>query len=78
MSKVLIRNGQIISMTSEQPEILESDILIEGNEIVSIANNILAEGVDKTIDARGKVVMPGLVNWLLNSLFAMTGMRGCL
>lgn len=62
MSKLLIRSGQIISMTSEQPEILESDILIEGNKIVSIDNNISAEGVDRTIDARGKVIIPGLVN----------------
>lgn len=40
----------------------KSDILIESNEVAEISSKINVTGVDKVIDATGKILMPGLVN----------------
>lgn len=60
--KILIKNANLISMSSKRPQIEEKmDILIEDNKIAKIDSNIQQE-VQKIIDATGKVVMPGLIN----------------
>ena len=66
--KILIRHGNLISVNPER-ELYEEDvdILIEDNKIKAIGKNLekenlKAETADKVIDARGKVVMPGLIN----------------
>lgn len=60
--KILIKNANLISMSSKRPQIEEKmDILIEDNKIAKIDKNI-SEEVEKVIDATGKVVMPGLIN----------------
>ena len=61
--KILIKNGTLISMDEKRDKIEENiDILIEGSKICEIGNNLSNENIDKTIDATGKIVMPGLVN----------------
>ena len=60
--KILIKNANLISMSSKRPQIEEKmDILIEDNKIAKIDSEIQQE-VQKIIDATGKVVMPGLIN----------------
>src|SRR6478736_1430772 len=54
---ILIKNGRIITATDDYT----ADILIEGETIAAIGNNITAEA-DTTIDASGKLVMPGGVD----------------
>lgn len=59
---ILIKNARLISMDEERPQIEEDiDILIKDKEIKRIDRNI-EEYVDKIVDAKGKVVMPGLIN----------------
>lgn len=74
MEKVLIKNGLVLSMASCSPDVLRSDILIEGSRISKIGQNLPPEGVGKVIDAGGGVVMPGLIN--CHSHAAMALFRG--
>ena len=62
MSKILIKNANLISMC-EHKEIIEKniDILIDESKISMISKKI-SENVDKVIDASDKYVMPGLIN----------------
>ncbi len=57
---MLIKNGRVIDPGSKKDEVL--DILINENIIVKIEKNIDMEGIDTIIDARGKVVAPGLID----------------
>lgn len=61
--KILIKNCDLVSM-SEARERYEKkiDILINNNKIEKIERNIKIENCDKIIDAKGKIVMPGLIN----------------
>ena len=60
--KILIKNANLISMSEKRKKYEENiDILIENNKIAKIEKNIKEEA-NKIIDAKGKVVMPGLIN----------------
>lgn len=59
MGKLLIKNGTIVTMNKER-EILRGDILIEGDQITKVGGDLSIE-TDHTIDATGKVVIPGLI-----------------
>lgn len=60
--KLLIKNATVVSMDKQRNKIeYNTDILIEDNIIKQIGQKIRKK-VDKTIDATGKVVMPGFVN----------------
>lgn len=55
----LIRNGYILTMENEQ--IIKGDVVIENNTIKQVIANY--EGpYDEAIDAKGNIVMPGLIN----------------
>src|ERR1044072_4363648 len=58
--KTLIKNGAVVTMDPMLKE-LQGDVLIENDRILAVGANLKAEA-DKTIDAAGMVVMPGLVN----------------
>lgn len=58
MSKLLVSGGTIVTMNPRR-EILEGDILIEGNRIKAIGK--VTERADRVIDASGKAVIPGLI-----------------
>lgn len=61
--RILIKNCNLISMSDNRPKIEEgTDILIEKNRIAKIEKNISEDGIEKIINAAGKVVMPGLIN----------------
>ncbi|ASJ08174.1 N-ethylammeline chlorohydrolase [Thermococcus siculi] len=56
---ILIKNGRVIY--GENFEVVEADVLIEGNRIVRVAKGI-SEAADTVIDAGGRVVSPAFVN----------------
>lgn len=61
---ILIKNAFIITMDKERRVLENTQILIEGNRIKEIDENIDVSdaNIDKVIDAKGKIVMPGLIN----------------
>ena len=58
MQSILITNGRIIN----EGNIFSGDILIKGSRIEKIDRQITAEGVEKVIDAAGKVIFPGVID----------------
>lgn len=61
--KILIKNATLISMSKKREKIENNiDIKIEDNKIVEIGKNLDNENIDKIIDAKNKIVMPGLIN----------------
>ena len=61
--KILIKNAILIPMSNNREKVEGNiDILIEDNKIAKIDYDIDSNGIDKIIDATGKIVMPGLVN----------------
>lgn len=63
LNKLLIKNAQwIITLDDEGTRYQNADILIEDNVIKAIGKNLEVEYDTKTINANGKVVIPGLVN----------------
>lgn len=61
MTDMLIENGHVVTMDGERAIIKRGDIAIEGNEIIEVGEN-LGDSADEKIDAKGKAVLPGLVN----------------
>ena len=57
--KILIKNGRVIDPANNLDEII--DILIDNSRVSKVARNI-RNGVDETIDASGKIVIPGLID----------------
>jgi 5-methylthioadenosine/S-adenosylhomocysteine deaminase len=62
MNSILIKNGLLLSMTTEKPIIENVDILIVDDIISKIESQISEEFYDKVIDASDKIVMPGFIN----------------
>lgn len=61
--KIAIKNATLISMSENREKIEENiDIEIIDSTITKIAKNIEVSSADKVIDAKGKIVMPGLIN----------------
>lgn len=56
---LLIKNGHVIDPANGVDRVC--DILIEGTTIAKVAENISARA-DQTIDAKGKIVIPGIVD----------------
>jgi len=61
MTKLLIKQGTILSMDDRVGDLPRGDILIEGDRIADIAPHIESEGA-RIIDASGRIVAPGLIN----------------
>ncbi|WP_181444606.1 5'-deoxyadenosine deaminase [Bacillus sp. 03113] len=59
--KILIKNAEIITM-NEHNEIFTGDMLIEHDRITAIGPNLEDANIDKTIDAKGKTVIPGFIH----------------
>ncbi len=73
---MLLKNATIITMDDENPVIYNGCIITRGKRIVSVSDQ-LPENEDaygEVIDAKGKIVMPGLCN--AHSHVAMTLLRG--
>jgi len=68
---ILIKNGWIVTQNNKK-EVFQGDVYIEDNIITEVGNvNAEAEYV---IDARDKIVMPGLIN--THTHIGMTDLRG--
>jgi cytosine/adenosine deaminase-related metal-dependent hydrolase len=66
--KTLIKNADwIITMDQNKKRLRHADILIKGRQISAIGEGLSQEGVDEVIDAKGKVIIPGLVNTHLHT-----------
>jgi len=62
-SRIIVVNGTIITFGTSCQVLEDHALLIEGNRIAKIAPKAAIQGpFDKVIDAKGKVVMPGLIN----------------
>ncbi len=55
---ILIKNGQIITAFKKY----RADILVDGEKIVKIGQNLPSTGVERVIDAEDKLVIPGGVD----------------
>lgn len=60
--RTLIREARVLTLDQAGHDYDCADILIDGSHITAIGPNLHAEFVDKVIDARGKLAMPGLIN----------------
>ncbi len=60
----LIQGGLVITMDSPQVQPVVADVLIQDSKIIEIGPDLhsKAKGKVEVIDARGKVVMPGLID----------------
>ena len=58
MKRILIKNANIVN----ELQIFEADILIENDLILKIDKNISAENIDELIDAKGKYLLPGIID----------------
>ncbi|PKM76922.1 MAG: N-ethylammeline chlorohydrolase [Firmicutes bacterium HGW-Firmicutes-15] len=74
MEKLLIKNGSILTMSTQEPSIFKGDILVEDNRIAQIGRDFSTDEIDTVINAEGKVVMPGLIN--CHNHAAMVLLRG--
>ena len=71
--RTLIKNATLLDMVDDVPNIRKTDILIEDNKIAKIEEKIENDQA-QVIDAKEKVVMPGLVN--THTHLAMSIFRG--
>lgn len=60
MHDILIKSGRVIDPANNIDAPM--DVAIDGGKIVSVAKNIPAAEGNKVIDARGKIVTPGLID----------------
>lgn len=58
MSKILIKNANIVN----EQKITKGDLLIENEYIAEIASEISADKADRVIDAKGKYLLPGIID----------------
>jgi len=56
---ILIKNGRVIDPASNSDS--EQDVLLKNGKIAKLAKNI-SEKADQTIDAKGKIIVPGIVD----------------
>ena len=63
MSSLLITNGHLVTLDEENRFIENGSIYIDGNRIVDVGEFAAGSySADRTVDARGSLVMPGLIN----------------
>ncbi|HEY1365352.1 MAG TPA: amidohydrolase family protein [Xanthobacteraceae bacterium] len=64
MGRVLIKNGYVVTVDRRRNVYPGGFVLLDGNRIESVgdAAELPKQPVDRTIDARGMIVIPGLIN----------------
>ena len=73
MPTTLIRNACILSMDAAIGDLHCGEVLVDGDRIAEVAPRVTAQA-DRTIDARGAIVLPGLINAHIHTW--ETAMRG--
>jgi cytosine/adenosine deaminase-related metal-dependent hydrolase len=61
-SRLLVRGGQVYDHDGDVHKPTAADILIENGEIVAVRAEIAVDAGMEVIDARGQLVIPGLIN----------------
>jgi 5-methylthioadenosine/S-adenosylhomocysteine deaminase len=59
--RYVIRGGSVMSMDPKVGDFAEADVLVQGKTILAVGPNLPASTAD-TIDARGRIVMPGFID----------------
>lgn len=63
MSSLLITNGYLVTLDEANRFVSNGSVYIENNKIVEVGESSLVKRTaDRSIDARGSIVMPGLIN----------------
>lgn len=63
MSSLLITNGHLVTLDDDDRFVENGSIYVEGNHIIDVGDfNPGDYSADRTIDARGSLIMPGLIN----------------
>ncbi|MCS7131536.1 MAG: amidohydrolase, partial [Hadesarchaea archaeon] len=73
MADILIENGIIVTMDPHRRIIKRGSLAIKGNRITAVGEKVEERG-EVIIDAKGKVVLPGLIN--AHTHLSMTLLRG--
>jgi 5-methylthioadenosine/S-adenosylhomocysteine deaminase len=74
MPRMLIQNAYLLTMDARLGDIPDGDVLIEDDRITAVAPHLPVPDGAEIIDARGMIVMPGLVNAHQHTW--QTGIRG--
>lgn len=61
MSRTLLRGAQVVTMVPDRPDAEHVDILVDGDRIAALGENIEAPDAE-VVDFSGRVIIPGLVN----------------
>ncbi len=72
MTKILIKNAQIITMDSSIGDLENADILIDGDTIADVGSNLEVDNAE-IIDGKDFLVSPGLINGHIHTW--QTGLR---
>ena len=73
MADILIKDGHVITMDPKRRVFERGSVAIDGDKIVAVGKDV-KEKADTVVDARGKVVLPGLIN--CHTHLSMTLLRG--
>lgn len=73
MVDILIKDGHVITMDPQRRILERGNVAIEGDKIVAVGKDV-RDSADVVIDARGMVVLPGLIN--AHTHLSMTLLRG--
>ena len=74
MTHLLVKNASLLTMDPQLGDIAGGDVLIEDDRIAAVGELLTAPAGAETIDAKGMIVMPGLVNAHQHTW--QTGIRG--
>lgn len=58
----VFRNGIVLTMDKQKTVINEGDVYVKGDTIVSVGSNLDVPAGTKEIDAKGGIIMPGMVD----------------
>jgi 5-methylthioadenosine/S-adenosylhomocysteine deaminase len=73
LADILIKNGYVITMDSRRRVLESGSVVIDDGKISAVGKDMKAK-CETTIDARGKAVLPGLIN--AHTHLSMTLLRG--
>ena len=62
MARTLIRGARVLTQDDVGREYAAADILIDAQKISAIGTDLTTDKIDRVIEARGKLAMPGLIN----------------
>ena len=71
---ILLQGGIVLTLDPSRGDFMPGDVLIQGNRIVAVGPPIAPPNDCEVIDARGRIVLPGLVNCHMHTW--QTGLRG--